>query len=58
MSNINNIPREKLNGKTPYEAILEIMTEDDLLKLGIKKINKDDVSLSNDFLKGRGNRNE
>ena len=58
MSNINNIPREILNGKTPYEAVLEIITEEQLLKLGIKKIDKDDVSLSNNFLQGRGKRNE
>ncbi len=58
MSNINNIPREVLNGKTPYEAVLEIITEEQLLKLGIKKIDKDDVSLSNNFLQGRGKRNE
>lgn len=57
MSNINSIPREKLNGKTPYETILEIMSEDDLLKLGVKKIDKDDVNLSNEFLKGRDKRN-
>lgn len=57
MSNINNVPREKLKGKTPYEATLEIINENDLLKLGIKKIAKDEVSLSNSFLKGRGNKN-
>lgn len=57
MSNINSIPREKLNGKTPYETILETMSEDDLLKLGVKKIDKDDVNLSNEFLKGRDKRN-
>ena len=57
MSNINNVPRQKLNGKTPYEAATEIMNEEELSKLGIKKIDKDEVSLSNNFLNGRGNKN-
>lgn len=57
MSNINNVPREKLNGKTPYEAATEILSKEELFKLGVKKIDKDEVSLSNDFLNGRENKN-
>lgn len=58
MSNINCIPREKLNGKTPYEAVSEIISSEELIKLGIKKIDKDEVSLSDKFLSGRGKRDE
>lgn len=57
MSNINSVPREILNGKTPYDSILEIMPEEVLSKLGIRKIDKDEVRLSNDFLEGRGKKN-
>ena len=57
MSNINNIPRQKLNGKTPYEVAIKIIEEKESEKLGTKKIDKDEVSLSNDFLNGRGNKN-
>lgn len=58
MSNINSVPREKLNGLTPYESVLNDINEDVLKKLGVSRINKDDVDLSPKLLKGKGKRKE
>lgn len=46
MSNINSISRDTLNGKTPYEAMTLVITEEIIAKLGIQKIKADDVNLS------------
>ena len=46
MSHINSISRDKLNGKTPYEAELLILKEEDINKLGVTKVEADDVNLS------------
>lgn len=58
MSNIASIPRDKLDGKTPYEAIQEIIPVEILNKLGLTKIDKDDVSLSPDILKEKGKKHD
>lgn len=51
MSNINSTSRDTLNGKTPYEATLLIMNEEELETLGITKILADEVNLSPKLLK-------
>ena len=50
-SHINSVSRDSLKGKTPYDAIEPIITKDILSKLGIKKINADEVNLSPKLLK-------
>ena len=54
MSNINSTSRDILNGKTPYEAMTLVVTEEIIEKLGIKKIKADDVNLSPKLLKDGG----
>lgn len=56
MSNIASIPREKLNGETPYEAISKVIPPKILKELGLTKVEKDDVNLSSKILNGRGKR--
>lgn len=51
MSHINSVPRESLKNKTPYQAIQNILTEEELLKLGVSKIEPDDVTLNKSILK-------
>ncbi len=55
MSNVNCVSRDILNGKTPYEAALLTLTEEQLDKLGVKKVKADDVKLSPKLLKGGEN---
>lgn len=51
---INNIPRDSLNGKTPYEETLKKYP--DLIKLlGCNYINPDDVNLNPKAIKGDNN---
>ena len=45
-SNINNVSRDSLGGKTPYDATKEIIPKEILLKLGIEKIKAEEVNLS------------
>ena len=53
--NINSIPRESLNGKTPYELTKKKYPE--FIKLlNIKHINPDDVTLNKDDLLGGDNK--
>ena len=49
-SHINSTPRESLNGKSPYELAEFIHGKDFLDKLNIKKIDKDNVTLSPSLL--------
>lgn len=51
MSNINSTSRDILNGKTPYEAILMVLDEETIEKLGVIKIELDAVNLSPKLLK-------
>ena len=51
MSNINSTSRDILNGKTPYDATLLILDEKLINKLGISKVEPDDVNLSPNLLK-------
>lgn len=51
MSNINNTSRDTLNGRTPYEAVQLILKEETIKKLGITKIEPDEVKLSPNMLK-------
>lgn len=53
MSHINSVPRACLKGKTPYESILEILTVEELQKLGVTQVEKDDVILKPTLLKGK-----
>ncbi|MCI6265688.1 MAG: IS30 family transposase [Erysipelotrichaceae bacterium] len=46
MSHINSVPRESLKNKTPYQAILNILTREELLKLGVIEIEPDKVNLT------------
>lgn len=58
MSNIASIPREKLKGLTPYEALNKHIPSNILNALGAFKINKDDVNLSPSILNGKGKRDK
>ena len=51
MSNINSTSRDILNGKTPYNAILLTLDEQIINKLGVRKIQTDEVNLSPRLLK-------
>ena len=51
MNNINSTSRDTLNGKTPYEAVQLILKEEIIKKLGITKIEPDEVNLSPNLLK-------
>mgnify|MGYP003320216144 CR=1 FL=1 len=50
-SHINSTARENLGGKTPYEIFTFIYGEETANKLGIQKINKDEVVLKPHLLK-------
>ena len=50
-SHINSTPRESLNGKSPYELAEFIHGKYFLDKLNIKKIDKDEITLSPSLLK-------
>ena len=51
MSNINSTSRDTLNGRTPYDANLLIIGEEIIEKLGVIKIEADEVNLSPKLLK-------
>ena len=51
MSNINSTSRDTLNGKTPYDAMLLIVDEEIIEKLGVIRIEADEVNLSPNLLK-------
>lgn len=51
MSHINSIPRESLKKKTPYQAIQNILTQEELQKLGVSEINPDEVNLTKKIIK-------
>ena len=51
MSNINSTSRDTLNGKTPYDAALLALKEEVIKKLGVTKIEADEVNLSPNLLK-------
>lgn len=51
MSHINSSSRDSLNGNTPYIASLMALDEQMLNKLGVIKINADEVNLSPNLLK-------
>lgn len=53
MSHINSVPRDTLNGLTPFEAIQEIMTIEELNSLGVYEINRDEVILKPSLFKGK-----
>lgn len=51
MSNINSTSRDILNGKTPYEVIQNTLDEEIINKLGVIKVEADEVNLSPNLLK-------
>lgn len=51
MSQINSTSRDSLNGKTPYDAVLLMLNEEIVKRLGIIKVKADDVNLSPKLLK-------
>ena len=51
MSHINSYTRKKLNDKSPYDIFSTIYGYDTLNKIGIKKINSNDVNLTTKLLK-------
>lgn len=51
MSHINSVPRESLKNKTPYQAIQNILTTEELLKLGVVEIKPDEVNLTKKIIK-------
>ena len=54
MSNINSTSRDILNGMTPYDATLAILTKEQMEKLGTIKIDADEVNLSPSLMKEGG----
>lgn len=50
-SNLNSVCRDRLNGKTPYEAMTFITSEENIKKLGVNFINGKEVSLSPNIIK-------
>ena len=52
MSNINSTSRDTLNGQAPYNAILLMLDEEIINKLGVEKIHPDEVNLSPKLLQG------
>ena len=53
MSYINSTPRESFKNKTPYQAILNIFTKDELLKLGVCEIEPDKVNLTKKIISSK-----
>ena len=53
MSHINSTPRESLKNKTPYQAILNIFTKDELLKLGVCEIEPDKINLTKKIINSK-----
>ena len=51
MSNINSTSRDSLNGKTPFEAVLLTINIELVKKLGVTKVEADEVNLSPNLLK-------
>lgn len=51
VDHINNYPREKLNGKTPYQLSLEKFGPDIMNALHLKHIEPDQVTLTPKLLK-------
>lgn len=51
MSNINSTSRDSLNGKTPFEAVSLMMNIELIEKLGVTKVEADEVNLSPKLLK-------
>ena len=51
MSHINSYQRKKLNNKSPYEMFSSLYGENSLSKIGIKRINPNNVNLSDKLLK-------
>ena len=45
-SHINSVPRVKLNNQSPYEAAIGFIGNDNIDKLNIQKISKDDINLT------------
>lgn len=50
-SHINSVPRQSLNNISPYEAALNFIGKENLIKLKIDKINYDDIDLTIKLLK-------
>jgi len=46
MSHINSTSRDSLNGKTPYNAMMLALNEEQIHKLGTTKVEADEVNLS------------
>ena len=53
MSNINSVPRDTLNGLTPFEAVQEILNIEELNSLGVYEVNRDDVILNPSLFKSK-----
>lgn len=51
MSHINSTPRKSLKNKTPYQSILSLLTKKELLDLGVREINHDEVNLTKKVIK-------
>ena len=51
MSHINSYKRKKLNNESPYSIFSKMYGKDTVQKLGVKKIEPNKVSLSNNLLK-------
>ena len=51
MPHINSYKRKKLNDKSPYDIFSAFYDNNTLDKIGIKKINSNDVNLTPNLLK-------
>ena len=53
MNNINSTPRKSLDWKTPYDVAVEMFGEEPFKKLGITKINSQDIILNEKLFKNK-----
>lgn len=51
MSNSNSTARESLKNKTPYYAIRNILTKEELQKLGVSEISPDEINFTKKIIK-------
>ena len=56
MSNINSTSRDILNGKTPHEAVQLILNQEIINKLGVLRVESNEVNLSPNSLKEQGDK--
>ena len=51
VNHINSVPRQSLNGHTPYQVAYESLGSEILIPMHLKEINPDEVNLTPDLIK-------